>query len=62
MKLLLGLLLIIGGICGIAIGFLGNVTVDIPYIHPEALEMSLGFAVFSIIVFLGGLYTAFLNA
>ncbi len=61
MKLLLGLPMTIGGICGIAIGFLGNVTVDFPYIHPEALEVSLGFGIFSIIILLGGLYSVFLT-
>lgn len=61
MKLLLGSSMIIGGICGMVAGFLGNVTVDFPYIYTETLELSIGFGVFSIIVFLGGLYNMFLT-
>ncbi len=61
MKLLVGLSLIIGGVCGILIGFAGNVTVDFPVMHLEALQISVGFGIFSVLVFLNGLYTAFSN-
>ena len=56
MKFLLGIFLIIGGICGIAISFLSNIVVNSSLPIIDGLELSLGFALFSIVVFLTGVY------
>ncbi len=56
MKLFMGLSLIIVAICGIFVGFIGDVTVDFPLLRTGVLEMSIGFGVFSIFIFLIGLY------
>ena len=61
MRSFLGSVLIFAGLCGAAIGFLGEVTVVFPYLHPTTLEISISFGVFSIAIFLSGLYTAFLS-
>ena len=56
MKFLLGIFLIIGGICGITISFLSNIVVNSSLPIIDGLELSLGFALFSIVVFLTGVY------
>jgi hypothetical protein len=59
MRLLIGLSLIIGGICGTVLGFLGNVAVDFPYMYLSAVEISFSFGIYSFVVFFGGLYITF---
>lgn len=61
MKFLLGLPLMLGGICGIGMSFAGNIIVDFPYFYPQAIQMSMSFGVFSIIVLVSGVYVMFVS-
>jgi hypothetical protein len=61
MKFLMGVPLLIGGIYGIAVGFVGNVTVAFPYIHPQAIELSIIVGIFGIITLLSGAYMMFVS-
>ena len=55
MKIVSGIILMIGGLCGAAIGFMGTVEVSSTLKIIDGLEMSLALAVFSIFVFLSGI-------
>ena len=55
MKIVSGIILMIGGHCGAAIGFMGTVEVSSTLKIIDGLEMSLALAVFSIFVFLSGI-------
>ena len=57
MKYLLGFLLIIGGLCGVAIGFLSNIVVHSSLTVIDGMDLSTGLGLFSIVVFVSGTYT-----
>lgn len=59
MKVLFGMLLMLGGLCGMAIAFCGNIVVNSSLPIIDGLELSIGLGLFSIIVFLGGIYNLF---
>lgn len=56
MKFLFGFLLIIGGMCGIAISLLGHTVVTSTVMLINGMELSFGIGFFSFIAFLGGAY------
>ncbi len=59
MKLLFSIIVLLGGLCGIAIGFLGRILVSSDILGINDLEISLWLGVFSIAVFLSGLSNLF---
>jgi hypothetical protein len=59
MKLVFGMLLMIGGLCGAIMGFLGSIVVSSSLVMIDGVELSLFVALFSIVVFLSGLSTLF---
>ena len=61
MRFLLSLLLVIGGISGIAICFLSDISVSSSLYILDGLELSIVLGVFSVVVFLNGLYNLFSN-
>ena len=61
MKYLLGLTLIIGGISGLVISLLGDVVVSSSLPIINELQLSLTILFFSIITFIGGIYTLLTN-
>lgn len=54
MKIVAGIILMIGGLCGATIGFMGTVQVTSSLKVIDGLELSLALAIFSIFVFLSG--------
>jgi len=54
MRIVSGIILMIGGICGAVIGFLGTVVVTSQIEIINELELSMALAGFSIVVFLSG--------
>ena len=61
MRFSLSLLLIIGGVCGIVICFLSDISVSSSLYILDGLELSIVLGVFSVVVFLNGLYNLFSN-
>ncbi len=59
MKFLFGVCLMIGGLCGAIMGFLGNVVVNSSLAAIDGMEMSIGLALFSIVVFITGVANLF---
>jgi hypothetical protein len=59
MKLLFGMLLMIGGLCGAIMSFCGTIVVSSSLALIDGVELSLYIALFSIVVFLSGLSTLF---
>ena len=59
MKIVSGIILMIGGICGAAVGFMGTVEVSSTLQVIDGMDMSLALAVFSIFVFLSGVANLF---
>ncbi len=60
LKFLFGFLLVIGGICGIAISLLGHTVVTSSIVLINGFELSLWLGFFSFIAFLSGMYIIFL--
>ena len=61
MRIVTGIILMIGGIIGAAIGFLGTVIVSSQIIFLDGLELSIALAAFSIVVFLSGAANLFMS-
>ena len=59
MRFLFGFALIVGGACGLAISLLSSIVVSSSLLTINGMELSLGLALFSIVAFLGGIYTLF---
>ena len=59
MKIVSGILLMFGGLCGAAIGFMGTVQVSSTLKVIDGLEFSFALAGFSIFVFLNGVASLF---
>ncbi len=59
MKLLFSLIVLIGALYGMIIGFLGKILVSSAILGINDLEVSLWLGVFSIVVFLSGLTNLF---
>ena len=59
MRFVFSLVLIIFGLCGIAVGFLSNISVSSSYNLLDGMEFSMVLAVFSIVVLLNGVYNLF---
>ena len=56
MKFLFSLVLIIGGLCGIAVSFLSNIVANSSLAIFDGLELSIWFGLFSIVVFINGIH------
>ncbi len=61
MRIVTGIILMIGGIIGAAIGFLGTVIVSSQIVFLDGLELSIALAAFSIVVFLSGTANLFMS-
>ena len=61
MRIVSGVILMIGGICGAVIGFLGTVVVTSQIKIIDGLELSTVLAAFSIVVFLSGVANLFIS-
>ena len=61
MRIVSGIILMIGGICGAVIGFLGTVIVTSQIEIIDGLELSIALAAFSIVVFLSGVSNLFIS-
>lgn len=61
MRIVTGIILMIGGIIGAAIGFLGTVIVSSQIVFLDGLELSIALAAFSIVVFLSGAANLFMS-
>lgn len=61
MRLLLGILLTIGGLCGAVMSFISDIVVNSSLAIIDGLELSIGIGVFFIVAFLSGLYIMFLT-
>ena len=61
MKYIIGLLLIIGGFCGVGISMLGNTVVSSTLSVMDGAELSVALGAFSLLALVGGMYTAFLT-
>jgi len=59
MKFLFSLVLIIGGICGAAIGFLSNIVVSSPLTIVDGMELSLALGLFSVVIMINGICNLF---
>ena len=59
MKLLFGLIFLIGGLCGMTFSFLGKIFVSSRIFGINDLEVSVWLGLFCIVVFLSGLYNLF---
>ena len=59
MRFVFSLILIVCGLCGIAVGFLSSISVSSSYNLLDGLELSMVLAVFSIVVLLNGVYNLF---
>jgi hypothetical protein len=53
--------MMIGGLCGAVIGFLGTVVVSSQIEIIDGMELSLSLAIFSIVVFLSGVANLFMS-
>lgn len=56
MKFLLGFVLTMGSLCGMAIGFLGQTKVSLSLFTIDGLDISMGVGVFSLFCLLSGIY------
>jgi len=56
MRLLFGLIFLIGGLCGMAISLLGEIVVSFTMFGISDLELSIWLGLFSFVAFLSGLY------
>lgn len=59
MKLLFSLIVLIGGLCGMTIGFLGKILVSSAILGINDFEISLWLGLFSFAMFLSGLSNLF---
>ena len=59
MKIIAGIVLMAGGLCGVVVGFLGTVEVSSQLEILDGLELSTALAGFSIVVFLSGIALLF---
>ena len=59
MRLILGLICIIGGLSGIAVGFLSNIFVTSSLDIIDGLELSIWIGLFSIVVLISGIINLF---
>ena len=59
MRIVAGIILMIGGLCGAVIGFMGTVVVSSQLAILDGLELSAVLAGFSIVVFLSGVSLVF---
>ena len=62
MRIVSGIIMMIGGICGAVIGFLGTVVVTSQIEVIDELELSTALAGFSIVVFLSGVANLFISS
>ena len=56
MKFVFGIVLMIGGLCGALMSFLSDIVVNSSMPLFDGLELSIGLGLFSIVMFIGGLY------
>lgn len=61
MRIIFGIIMMIGGICGAVIGFLGTVEVTSLIEIFDGIELSMALAGFSVVVFLSGVANLFLS-
>lgn len=61
MRIIVGIIMMIGGLCGAVIGFLGTVVVSSQIEIIDGMELSLSLAIFSIVVFLSGVANLFMS-
>lgn len=61
MRLMFGILLMIGGLCGAVMSAMCSIVVNSSLLLFDGMELSLSLAVFSILAFLSGLYQLFLT-
>ena len=61
MRIVAGIILMTGGLCGAVIGFLGTVVVSSQLEILDGLELSMALAGFSIVVFLSGISLMFIS-
>ena len=59
MKIVMGIILMIGGLCGAVIGFMGTVSVTSSLAIIDGLELAIPLVVFSIVVFISGASSLF---
>ena len=60
MRVISGIIMMIGGICGAVIGLMGTVVVSSPIDIFDGLKLSLALTIFSIVVFLSGISNLFI--
>ncbi|HEY97509.1 MAG TPA: hypothetical protein G4O16_04935 [Dehalococcoidia bacterium] len=61
MRIVTGIIMMIGGLCGAVIGFLGTVVVSSQIEIIDGMELSLTLAIFSVVVFLSGAANLFIS-
>jgi hypothetical protein len=61
MRIVAGIILMIGGLCGAIIGLMGTVVVSSQLEILDGLELSVPLAAFSIVVFLSGVAELFVS-
>ena len=59
MKIMFGIIMMIGGLCGAVIGFMGTVVVSSSLALIDGLELSIALAAFSVVVFISGASSLF---
>ena len=62
MRIVSGIILMIGGLCGAAVGFMGTVQVSSTLDIIDGMELSLALAVFCLFVFLSGVANLFYSS
>lgn len=60
MRLLFGIIFIVGGICGTFMGVMSDIIIDSSFQAIDGLDLSLILAAFSILVFFNGMYHLFI--
>ena len=61
MRVIIGIVMMIGGICGAVIGLLGSIVVSSSFEFIDGLELTVAIAVLSFVVFLGGIASMFVS-
>jgi hypothetical protein len=62
MKILFGILLMVGGLCGVAVSAMSTIVANSSLEVFNGLDLSLALAGFCALAFLGGLYNLFLTS
>jgi hypothetical protein len=60
MRILFGIAFIISGICGVFVGIMSDIIIDSSLYVIDGIDLSLGLALFSIVVFFNGMYQLFI--